>query len=63
MVEEAFKYEQLQSANYVPNKGPHTFTLVAYEQYIEFSLNGYVLLTLADDQYESGSAGFYVENA
>ncbi len=57
-VEEAFKYEQLQSANYVPNNGPHTFTLIAYEQYIEFSLNGYVLLTLADDQYESGERRF-----
>ena len=63
MVEEAFKYDQLQSAHYVPDKGPHSFSLIAYEQYIEFSLNGYVLLSLADDQYDSGSVGFYVENA
>ncbi len=63
VVEEAFEYEQLQSAHYVPNKGTHTFSLIAYEQYIEFSLNGYVLLSLADDRYGSGRAGFYVENA
>ncbi len=62
-VEEAFIYDQLQSAHYVPSKGPHSFSLIAYEQYIEFSLNGYILLSLADDRYQAGSAGFYVENA
>ena len=62
-VEEAFQYNQLQAAHYIPTAGPHDFRLLAYEQYLEFSLNGYVLLTLADDQFEQGQAGFYVENA
>ena len=60
--EEAFHYEQLQAAHYIPNKGPHQFFLLAYEQYLEFSLDGYVLLTLADDQFERGKVGFYVES-
>jgi beta-fructofuranosidase len=61
--EEAFHYEQLQAAHYVPNNGTHQFSLLAYEQYLEFSLDGYVLLTLADDQFERGKVGFYVESA
>ena len=61
--ENSFQYDQLQAAHYVPNAGPHHFRLLAYEQYLEFSLNGYVLLTLADDQFERGRVGFYVENA
>jgi len=60
--EEAFYYEQLQAAHSVPVDGPHSFTLVVYEQYIEFSLNGYVLLTLADDHFHVGRVGFYVES-
>jgi beta-fructofuranosidase len=62
-VQEAFHYNQLQVSNYVPAEGDHPFRLVAYKQNLEFSLNGYVLLSLADDQYEQGQAGFYVENA
>ena len=62
-VEEAFTYRQLQVANYIPKEGPHPFCLIAYDQYLEFSLNGYILLTLADDQYEKGNLGFYIENA
>ena len=62
-IEEAFEYKQLQVANYIPNDGPHSFSLIAYDQYLEFSMDGYILLTLADDQYEKGSVGFYVENA
>lgn len=62
-IEEAFHYEQLQAAHYVPGDDPHPFRLIAYEQYLEFSLNGYVLLTLADDQFERGKVGFYIESA
>lgn len=61
-IEESFYYNQLQAAHYVPASDPHPFRLVAYEQYLEFSLNGYVLLTLADDHYERGRLGFYVES-
>lgn len=62
-IEEAFTYNQLQAAHYVSTGDPHPFRLIAYEQYLEFSLNGYVLLSLADDTYERGRVGFYVETA
>lgn len=62
-IEESFHYEQLQAAHYLAAKDPHTFCLIAYEQYIEFSLNGTVLLTLADNQFSEGRVGFYVESA
>jgi beta-fructofuranosidase len=62
VMEEAFHYEQLQAAHYVPEEGPHPFCLIAYEQYLEFSLHGSVLLTLADDQFRCGRVGFYVES-
>lgn len=59
----AFHYDQLQAAHYIPTDGPHQFSLLAFEQYLEFSLDGFVLLTLADDQFEGGKVGFYVESA
>ncbi len=62
-IEEAFHYEQIQAAHYVSTEDPHPFCLVAYEQYLEFSLNGYVLLTLADYEFERGRVGFYAESA
>jgi len=62
-VKNAFRYDQLQAANYIAAQGAHAFSLIAYEQYLEFSLNGLVLLTLADDEYEKGGLGFYVESA
>lgn len=62
-IEESFHYEQLQAAHYVPTNDPHGFCLLAYEQYLEFSLNGYVLLTLADSEFHQGRVGFYVESA
>lgn len=61
--EAAFHYEQLQAAHYIPQDGEHAFRLLAYEQYLEFSLDGYILLTLADDQCKRGRVGFYVESA
>ncbi len=64
--EEAFSYDQLQGANYVVTgevlDAPHPFSLVVYEQYIELSLHGYVLLTLVDGRFSSGRVGFYVES-
>ena len=61
--EEAYHYEQLQAADYIPTGDPHPFRLIAYEQYLEFSLHRYVLLTLADSQFERGRVGFYAESA
>ena len=60
--EESFDYEQLQAAHYIPTDGPHPFQLIAYEQYLEFSFHGRILLTLADDTFRSGRLGFYVED-
>jgi beta-fructofuranosidase len=63
-IEEAFQYEQLQTANFVPHRpGPVPFTLISYGSYIELSLYGYVALTLADDRHTSGFVGFYVESS
>ena len=59
--EEAFYYDQLQAAHYIPDEGVHPFELIAYEQYLEFSFHGRILLTLADDTFRSGRLGFYVE--
>ena len=61
-IEEAFYYKQLQQAFFVPEEEPHPFSLIAYEQYIELSLHGYVLLTLADPEFREGRVGFYVES-
>lgn len=61
-IEEAFLYKQLQAAFFVPKQEPHPFSLIAYEQYLELSLHGFVLLTLADQQFEEGRVGFYVES-
>jgi beta-fructofuranosidase len=62
-IEKAFRYEQLQTANYVAVAPPLRFRLVKYQQYLEFSLDGYVMLTLADDHFERGRVGFYIESA
>ncbi len=62
-IEAAFQYDTLQVSNYVPTSGPSPFRLVAYEQYIELSVDGFVHLTLADDKFTSGRVGFYVEGA
>jgi beta-fructofuranosidase len=61
--EGAFHYRQLQTANFLPTQEPHRFSLLAYGQYLELSLNGYVILTLADDQFTRGRIGFYAEGA
>jgi pimeloyl-ACP methyl ester carboxylesterase len=63
ITEEAFDYEQLQAAHYIPSEHKvHSFQLIAYEQYLEFSFNGVVLLTLSDETFRKGHLGFYVES-
>lgn len=61
-IEESFFYDQLQAVHYVPSGNRHDFSLLAYKQYLEFSLDGYVMLTLADDTFTEGQVGFYVES-
>jgi beta-fructofuranosidase len=60
--EDAFHYDQLQTANFVPRPGPVAFQLISYGDYIELSLYGDVRLTLADGRLGSGRVGFYVES-
>jgi beta-fructofuranosidase len=62
-IEEAFHYQPLQATYYIATQDPHPFCLIAYEQYIEFSLYDHVVLTLADDQFAHGKIGFYTESA
>lgn len=63
-LEHAFRFRSLQSGYWrSPGGGPWEISLVALRDYIEFSLDGGVLLTLADTTYESGRIGCYVETA
>jgi beta-fructofuranosidase len=62
-MEKAFHYQQLQAANFLAREGRHRFSLLAYRQYLELSLDDNVILTLADDQFVRGRLGFYVEGA
>ncbi|MEM1098148.1 MAG: glycosyl hydrolase [Planctomycetota bacterium] len=60
----AFKYSQLQAGYFISDtKGPWTIEVVAYGVYLEVSIGGYVLLTLADDTFSKGRIGFYAESA
>jgi beta-fructofuranosidase len=60
----AFKYTQLQAGYFISDtKGPWEIEVVAYGVYLELSIDGYVLLTLADDTFDKGRVGFYAESA
>jgi beta-fructofuranosidase len=61
--EEAFSYDQIQSADLVPRPGPVPFRLISFGDYIELSLYGYVVLSLADARFDAGRVGFYVESS
>jgi beta-fructofuranosidase len=64
-IEQAFIFEPLQ-ANYFVSKGgtePYEMQLIAYGTYIEFSLDGEVLLSFANDRYTAGYLGYYSEGA
>ncbi len=41
----------------------HPFELIAFGDYIELSVDGHVLLSLADNRYRQGAVGFYTESA
>lgn len=62
-VEEAVDYRQLQASFHVAQPGPIPFLLISYGTYIELSLHGDVILTLADERRREGRVGFYVESA
>ncbi len=62
-IEDAFIYESLQAAYFVPTgPGPIDFEVIVFGKYIELSLGGHVLLSLADERYRAGMAGFYTES-
>ncbi|MBT8090294.1 MAG: glycosyl hydrolase [Gammaproteobacteria bacterium] len=61
--EESFHYQQLQGSNFLTGQGPYRFSLLAYGQYFELTLNGFIVLSLADDQFSRGRIGFYSEGA
>ncbi len=62
--EHAFRYAPLQEAHFRgSDQGPWQIEIVAHGQYIEFSIDGYVVLSLVDDSFAEGGLGFYVESA
>ena len=62
--EHAFNFASIQNANFLTDRhGPWDVELVAYGRYVEFSIDGYVRLTLVDDTFREGRLGFYAETA
>ncbi|MEL7237443.1 MAG: glycosyl hydrolase [Planctomycetota bacterium] len=62
--ENAFHFKAIQTANFLTDRnGPWDIELVAYGRYLEFSVDGYVRLTLVDDSFAKGRLGFYAETA
>jgi beta-fructofuranosidase len=62
--EHAFDFRALQSAYWRTDcETECQVSLLALRNYIEFSLNGSVMLTLADSTFASGGMGCYVETA
>jgi beta-fructofuranosidase len=62
-LDEAFDYRQLQESFHIAKPGPIPFQLISYGTYIELSLRGDVILTLADQRRVEGRVGFAVESA
>ncbi|UES56988.1 glycosyl hydrolase [Roseibium aggregatum] len=62
--EHAFRYEPLQEAHFRgSDHGPWQIEVVAHGLYFEFSIDGYVVLSLVDDSFIEGGIGFYTESA
>ena len=62
--EHAFSFNSIQNANFLSNReGPWDVELLAWGSYIEFSIDGYVRLTLINDAFRDGKLGMYVETA
>ncbi len=63
-LDRSFDYQPLQSNYFVSDRsGQVDFELIAYGRYLELSLDGRVLLTLADDRFDQGAVGLYTESA
>lgn len=61
-VDEMFDYQQLQASFHVARPGPIPFVLISYGTYIELSLHGDVILSLADERRREGRVGVYIES-
>jgi beta-fructofuranosidase len=62
--EQGFRFESLQSNHFLTAAGgPWDLQLIAYGKYLELSINGYIVLTLADETYKHGRLGFYAESS
>jgi len=58
----AFDYRELQQAAHHVRKEPFDIEVVAFGGYLEASIDGVVVLSLADDTVREGRVGFYVES-
>ena len=57
--EHAFRYAPLQEAHFRgSDQGPWQIEVVAHGMYVEFSIDGYVVLSLVDDSFRMAASGF-----
>lgn len=62
--EQGFAFEPLQTSNFISDpEGPWDLELIGFGRYMELSINGFIVLTFADDRYSHGRMGFYVEGS
>lgn len=62
--EQMMQFNSLQSGFwYSDDRGRAEVQLIAFGSYFEFSIDGRVILSLADQTFESGSMGVYLETA
>ncbi|MGF1634484.1 MAG: glycosyl hydrolase [Phycisphaerae bacterium] len=62
--EKGFDFTHLQAGYFVSDRtGPWDIEAVCFGTYLEISVDGNVVLTLANDQFLEGRVGFYVEGA
>ena len=58
------QYRSLQSGYWYAEDRSHvSIQLIAFGSYIELSINGRVVLSLADHRYTHGQLGIYLESA
>jgi len=58
------QFKSLQSGYWFSeNRGHAEVQLIVFGSYIEFSIDGRVILTLADQSFKTGLVGVYLETA
>ncbi|MEM6690144.1 MAG: glycosyl hydrolase [Planctomycetota bacterium] len=61
--ENLMRYRSIQSGFWFTDEpGIALVQLIAYGTYIELSINGSIILSLADQDYQKGCVGFYIES-